>query len=357
MAATENSRARRRGTSRPRGLAGLAPAEVGAEDLGDARGDGGAAVGQLLGEARPAGQDVVERQRQLVAGGPGDLGLEERPTRDERPEQVQLRAERDDAGASVPCRATSRAAVSGPTSRDGRDRRRARRRSAPGRPGRRRRPAAARPCRSVAPCRFAGPRTASMTSRAMTRYVVYLPPPIRTTPFASTVTRCSRDALTVDPSDGAMSGRSPAYVPTTSARGQVDVHRRVDRVEQPVDLPAGGGRAVRAGPRTARRSCRSASGRATARGRRPCPGRGWSGRSCSGSAPAARRGGRRGSAGCAASGRANGWSGSAAQTPVASTTARVGMSSSAPVVRSSASSAVDARRAADRSAGRSPGPG
>ena len=57
-----------------------------------------------------------------------------------------------------------------------------------------------------------------MTSRAITRYVVYLPPPIRTTPFDSTVTRCSRDALTVDPSDGAMSGRSPAYVPTTSSR-------------------------------------------------------------------------------------------------------------------------------------------
>ena len=41
---------------------------------------------------------------------------------------------------------------------------------------------------------------------------------MRTTPFDSTVTRCSRDALTVDPSDGAISGRSPAYVPTTSSR-------------------------------------------------------------------------------------------------------------------------------------------
>ena len=77
-----------------------------------------------------------------------------------------------------------------------------------------------------------------MTSRAITRYVVYLPPPIRTTPLASTVTRCSRDALTVDPSDGATSGRRPAYVPTTSARVRSDVHRRVDRVEQAVHLPA-----------------------------------------------------------------------------------------------------------------------
>ena len=57
-----------------------------------------------------------------------------------------------------------------------------------------------------------------MTSRAMTRYVVYLPPPIRTMPFCSTVTRCSREALTVEPWLGAMSGRRPAYVPTTSLR-------------------------------------------------------------------------------------------------------------------------------------------
>ena len=54
--------------------------------------------------------------------------------------------------------------------------------------------------------------------------------------------RCSRDALTVDPSDGAISGRRPANVPTTSDTSQVDVHRGVDRVEQPVDLPAGRGR-------------------------------------------------------------------------------------------------------------------
>ena len=49
-----------------------------------------------------------------------------------------------------------------------------------------------------------------MTSRAMIRYVVYFPPPIRTTPFDSTVTRCSREAFTVEPPDGAMSGRKPA---------------------------------------------------------------------------------------------------------------------------------------------------
>ena len=62
-------------------LAGLAPAELGAEDLRDARRDRRAAVRQLLGEPGPARQDVVERQRELVAGRPGDLGLEERRAR------------------------------------------------------------------------------------------------------------------------------------------------------------------------------------------------------------------------------------------------------------------------------------
>ena len=33
-----------------------------------------------------------------------------------------------------------------------------------------------------------------MASRPVTRYVINLPPTTRTTPFASTVTRCSREA-------------------------------------------------------------------------------------------------------------------------------------------------------------------
>ena len=78
----------------------------------------------------------------------------------------------------------------------------------------------------------------------MTLYVVYLPPPILTTPFDSTVTRCSRDALTVDPSDGAMSGRSPAYVPTTSSRVRSTSIVALTVVEQPVHLPASRGRVV-----------------------------------------------------------------------------------------------------------------
>ena len=58
------------------GLPGLVPAELRAEDRRDSRRDRSAPVGQLLGEAHPAGEDVVERQRELVARGPRDLALE-----------------------------------------------------------------------------------------------------------------------------------------------------------------------------------------------------------------------------------------------------------------------------------------
>ena len=48
---------------------------------------------------------------------------------------------------------------------------------------------------------------------------MYLPPLTRTRPSPSALTRCSRETLTVVlASDGAISGRSPAYVPTTSSR-------------------------------------------------------------------------------------------------------------------------------------------
>ena len=204
------------------------------------------------------------------------------------------------AGASVPCRATSRCRGLRVRSRGRPGWSTARRRSGRGAPCRPHRRVVARRSRSGRRFAPSGPRTASITSRAITRYVVYFPPPIRTTPLARTVTRCSREALTVDPSEGAISGRSPAYVPTTSARRQIDVHRRVDRVEQPVHFPAGRATDDRPARRTARPSCRSARGRAMERGRRPCPARGSSARSCSGCDRAGRRGGRRGSAGSGA---------------------------------------------------------
>ena len=95
--ATENSRrADARYVSTSSAWRAVAPAELGAEDLGHPRGDRGAAVGELLGEPGPAGEHVVERQGELVADGPRDLGLEERTARDERPEQVELGPERDD---------------------------------------------------------------------------------------------------------------------------------------------------------------------------------------------------------------------------------------------------------------------
>ena len=105
------------------------------------------------------------------------------------------------------------------------------------------------------------PRTAaSIASRAMTRYVVYFPPPTRMSPFASTTTRCSRDAVTVDPPDGAISGRRPAYVPTMSSRRRSTSSRPVDGREQLVDLGGRSPWADRSGRGRARPSCRSASG-------------------------------------------------------------------------------------------------
>ena len=195
-----------------------------------------------------------------------------------------------------------------------------------------------------------------MTSRAMTRYVVYFPPPIRTTPFVSTVTRCSRDALTVDPPDGAISGRRPAYVPTTSSRRRSTsiVVLTVSRSRS--DLPAIG-----------RRVGRGAFVRRIGRADQPVVGPrhqehdlarapGSSARAGSGSARAAPPGARRGSAGSAASRCRTAWSGSAAQTPVASTTARVLISNSEPVIRSCArtasSVAVRASTCGARSRGR-----
>ena len=103
-------------------LARRAPAEVGTHDLGDARGDGSAAVGQLLGQAGATSQDVVERERQFVADGKGHLGLEEVAPRDERPQQVQLRAQRDDGRGLRPVPVDQSCRRLLPDLADGRDR-------------------------------------------------------------------------------------------------------------------------------------------------------------------------------------------------------------------------------------------
>ena len=75
------------------GLARLVPAELRAEDRGDARCDRRAAIRQLLGEPHPAGEHVVDRERELVAGRPRDLGLEVVDALAERRREVQLAGE------------------------------------------------------------------------------------------------------------------------------------------------------------------------------------------------------------------------------------------------------------------------
>src|SRR2546425_694680 len=52
------------------------PAQLRAEELGDPRSDGGGTVLELMHEAHPTGEDVVERHRQLVSSGPRHLDLE-----------------------------------------------------------------------------------------------------------------------------------------------------------------------------------------------------------------------------------------------------------------------------------------
>ena len=162
---------------------------------------------------------------------------------------------------------------------------------------------------------------------------------MRTTPFASTVTRCSREALTVEPSDGATSGRRPAYVPTTSSRVRsTSIVALTVSSRRSTSQPAAAGRA--AGP---------------SNGASVVPISQWSGhgtrntilpgtrivspvlfaiRSRGTTRWAPRLGRMRSDP------PRNGWPGSAAQTPVASTTALVAISNALPVSRSSAMSAA-----------------
>ena len=51
---------------------------------------------------------------------------------------------------------------------------------------------------------------ASIASFAMTRYVVYLPPAITTSPGTVCATACSRESLDVDSDSPDSSGRRPA---------------------------------------------------------------------------------------------------------------------------------------------------
>src|SRR4051812_1974774 len=86
------------------GLAWLVPAELGAEDFGNAGRDRGAAIRELLRQSHAPRKDVVERQRELVPRGPGDLALQMVDALAEREREVQIvRQPRDlDGFAAVP---------------------------------------------------------------------------------------------------------------------------------------------------------------------------------------------------------------------------------------------------------------
>ena len=58
---------------------------------------------------------------------------------------------------------------------------------------------------------------ASIASRAITRYVVSLPPAIITRPGTGVTTVCSREIFDVGSRLPRSSGRSPAYTPSTSS--------------------------------------------------------------------------------------------------------------------------------------------
>src|SRR5829696_10564861 len=64
------------------------PSEHVPGDLRDPRGDRCAAVRQRVDETHAAGEEVVEGQGELALDGPRDLGLEERRTVDEPPDEV-----------------------------------------------------------------------------------------------------------------------------------------------------------------------------------------------------------------------------------------------------------------------------
>ena len=64
------------------------PTQLRAEELRDPGRDACGTVLQLMHEAHPTGEDVVERHRQLVSSGPRHLDLEVVTIRDQGPELV-----------------------------------------------------------------------------------------------------------------------------------------------------------------------------------------------------------------------------------------------------------------------------
>ena len=197
----------------------------------------------LLAEPHPAREDVVERQRQLVPDRPGDLGLEERAGRG-RAAAAGPAPARAPRRPAPPCRAARRA---GRPRRDGRGDPRDRRELG-GDPvervgGRPRRPAGRSAVCARPRSRRLGPSTASIdvaSHHPVGRVLAAADPHdavgARRSPGArATPSRSSRP-------DGAISGRSPAYVPTTSSRVRSTSIVALTVAEQLVDLPAGGGR-------------------------------------------------------------------------------------------------------------------
>ena len=62
----------------------------------------GTPIRQLVGNAHPAGEDVVDRQGELAPRRPGDLDLEVVLAVDQGPEQAELATERHDVGRLPP---------------------------------------------------------------------------------------------------------------------------------------------------------------------------------------------------------------------------------------------------------------
>ena len=71
--------------------------------------------------------------------------------------------------------------------------------------------------RTVVPVVASEWAAASTASRAITRYVVSLPPAIITSPGTGVTTVCSREIREVGSDSPESSGRSPAYTPSTSS--------------------------------------------------------------------------------------------------------------------------------------------
>ena len=306
--ASRPSRARRRGCSATRGAI-AAPRS-------------GSSWASRIRRDRTSSSDSASSWRAAQATSASRNG---RPG-DERPEQVELRAERDDGRCL------------GPVPGD--------------EPGGRLRIAPRRRAGIVASSvaiRSSAARSAAPTSR---RSAVWLGRVRRRVPPEHGIDHVAghdpvrRVLAAADPHDAVRLDRHPMLArgldrrsarrrderPQAGVRAddvvaaQVDVDRRVDRGQQLVDLPAVGRRAV--GRAVERRVGRADEPVVRPRDEEHDLARapGWSGRSWPGSARAARRGGRPRLGRIRSEPPPNGWSGSAAQTPVASTTARVAIS-------------------------------